>query len=124
MALQPLTMMRCERCRAIVSSTEAPTMIRQGTPCGVCGGPLTGASTPAGKRLYDNTDYAQPPERRLLCVLREARGRPVGMRALAGAGIVDPASVIYELERAGHRIERAYEHGTSGWRSFLGYRLR
>jgi len=40
MLAQPLTMLRCERCRAVVSSAEAPMMIREGIPCGVCGGQL------------------------------------------------------------------------------------
>jgi hypothetical protein len=38
--MQSLTMMRCERCRAVLSSAEAPAMIRAGRPCGVCGGVL------------------------------------------------------------------------------------
>lgn len=41
MLAAPVTMMRCERCRAVVSSVDAPEMIRTGTPCGVCGGTLT-----------------------------------------------------------------------------------
>jgi hypothetical protein len=40
MLAAPVTMMRCERCRAVVSSVDAPAMIRSGTPCGVCGGTL------------------------------------------------------------------------------------
>ena len=40
MTVQSPTMMRCERCRAVLSSAEAPAMIRAGTPCGVCGGVL------------------------------------------------------------------------------------
>jgi hypothetical protein len=40
MLAAPMTMMRCERCRAVVSSIDAVTMIRTGTPCGVCGGTL------------------------------------------------------------------------------------
>jgi hypothetical protein len=39
--VQSLTMMRCERCRAVLSNAEAPAVIRAGTPCGVCGGKLT-----------------------------------------------------------------------------------
>jgi hypothetical protein len=34
------TLMRCERCRAVISSTEAVEKIRDGEPCGVCGGTL------------------------------------------------------------------------------------
>ena len=41
MAEQSLTMMRCGLCRAVLSSADAPAMIRAGTPCGVCGGELT-----------------------------------------------------------------------------------
>ena len=44
MADQSLTMMRCELCRAVLSSADAPAMIRAGTACGVCGGLLTLAS--------------------------------------------------------------------------------
>ncbi len=35
------TLMRCERCRAVISNSEASDMIRHGVPCGVCGGKLT-----------------------------------------------------------------------------------
>ncbi|MDX6690207.1 MAG: hypothetical protein QOG15_1664 [Solirubrobacteraceae bacterium] len=41
MLAAPVTMMRCERCRAVVSSVDALAMIQAGTPCGVCGGTLT-----------------------------------------------------------------------------------
>lgn len=41
MTEQSLTMMRCELCRAVLASTEAPAMIRAGKSCGVCGGALT-----------------------------------------------------------------------------------
>lgn len=120
MTPQSPTLVRCERCRAVISSAEATSMIRHGVPCGVCGGTLalcTGQSVgrdPDGARLS--------PERRLLSVLREAEGRPVGPTALADAGIDDPASAIYELELAGHRIERAYSDNAAG-RRLLGYRL-
>lgn len=40
MTAESLTMMRCERCRAVLSNAEAPALIRAGTPCGVCGGVL------------------------------------------------------------------------------------
>lgn len=45
MASESLTMMRCERCRAVLSNAEAPALIRAGTPCGVCGGVLMLAGT-------------------------------------------------------------------------------
>ncbi len=98
-------------------------MIRHGVPCGVCGGTL---SLCAGRPRRRAENDAPPPsaERRLLGVLREADGRPVGLTALAEAGIEDPANAIYELERAGHRIEREYAEVTSGRRRLLGYRLR
>lgn len=121
MPTQSPTLLRCERCRAVISSAEATTMIRHAVPCGVCGGTLAladaraSASDPDGSRLS--------PERRLLSVLRQAEGRPVGPNALAEAGIDDPASAIYELELAGHRIERAYSDNAAG-RRLLGYRLR
>lgn len=97
-------------------------MIRHGVPCGVCGGTLSLCSGPSRRAPAD----APPPsvEWRLLGVLREADGRPVGLRALAEAGIEDPANAIYELERAGHCIEREYADVATGRRRLLGYRLR
>ena len=95
MTTQSPTLVRCERCRAVISSAEATSMIRHGVPCGVCGGTLS------------------------LC-----DGRPVALDALSDAGIEDPANAIYELERAGHRIEREYAEVTTGRRRLLGYRLR
>ena len=120
MTTQSPTLVRCERCRAVISSAEATTMIRHAVPCGVCGGTLALADTRATS--YPD-DSRVSPERRLLSVLRRAEGRPVGPNALAEAGIDDPASAIYELECAGHRIERAYSDNAAG-RRLLGYRLR
>ncbi len=133
--LPSLTMLRCDRCRAVISSAEAGDMIRHGVPCGVCGGPLAlgtngqwraGVDTPGDGDGDGDHDHAAPhasPERRLLGVLRAADGDPVAPRALSRAGIDDPANAIYELERAGHRIERAYADASNGRRRFLGYRL-
>ena len=130
---QSAVLVRCERCRAVISSAEAKSIIRHGVPCGVCGGTLAlcgnrrratdiradegpnGAKTPAA---------APSAERRLLGVLHEADGQPVARQALSAAGIDDPAGTIFELERAGHRIERAYADASDGRRRFLGYRLR
>src|SRR5687767_786141 len=103
MTTQSPTLVRCERCRAVISSAEASAMIRHGVPCGVCGGTLSLCH--AQPRRKNGDAPAPSAERRLLGVLREADGRPVGLRALAEAGIDDPANAIYELERAGHRIE-------------------
>lgn len=119
MPTQSPTLVRCERCRAVISSADATTMIRHGVPCGVCGGTLALCSQSVGS---DPDGPRLSPERRLLTVLREADGRPVGPAALAEAGIDDPASAIYELELAGHRIERAYSDNGAG-RRLLGYRL-
>ncbi len=106
-------------------------MIRHGVPCGVCGGPLTLGSNGGQWRGDDEAaadDCAaassRSPERRLLGVLREADGEPVAPRMLSEAGIDDPANAIFELEQAGHRIERAYADASNGRRRFLGYRLR
>src|SRR4051794_41507590 len=130
MTLPSLTMLRCDRCRAVISSAEASDMIRHGVPCGVCGGPLarggngqwrTNADVPARD---DAAMSSASPERRLLGVLREADGEPVAPRMLSQAGIDDPANAIFELEQAGHRIERAYADASNGRRRFLGYRLR
>ena len=125
---QSPVLMRCERCRAVISSAEAKSIIRHGVPCGVCGGTLTlcGNGRHDADPHADATAGATPPsaERRLLGVLREADGEPVAKQALAGAGIDDPADTIFELEQAGHRIERAYADASDGRRRFLGYRLR
>jgi Helix-turn-helix domain len=123
MTTQSPTLVRCERCRAVISSAEATDMIRHGVPCGVCGGTLTLCN---GHRRRPADPDARPPsaERRLLGVLRKADGRPVGLHAIIEAGIDDPANAIYELERAGHRIEREYAEVTTGRRRLLGYRLR
>ena len=115
------TLVRCERCRAVISSAEAADMIRHGVPCGVCGGRLGLCSNGPPRELDTPPPSA---ERRLLGVLREADGRPVGIDALTEAGIEDPANAIYELERAGHCIERAYTEPATGRRRLLGYRLR
>ncbi len=122
-------LMRCERCRAVISSAEAKSLIRHGVPCGVCGGTLAlcgNRRSGAEARNDAERHGATPPsaERRLLGVLREADGEPVAKQVLADAGIDDPANTIFELEQAGHRIERAYADASDGRRRFLGYRLR
>jgi hypothetical protein len=63
MAMQSLTMMRCERCRAIVSNAEAPAMIRAGTPCGVCGGVLALARPHGRATALEEGDDAAPSQR-------------------------------------------------------------
>ena len=122
MTTQSPMVLRCERCRAVISSAEAADMIRHGVPCGVCGGTL---ALRDGRRREGSVDGGRhvSAELRLLGVLRDAGGRAVGPRALVQAGIDDPAAAIFELERAGHPIEREYGDGASG-RRFLGYRLR
>jgi hypothetical protein len=126
MTVQSPTLMRCERCRAVISTAQVTDMMRHGAPCGVCGGTLTLCTNGRRRaRSAGDRDASRPPpsaERRLLSVLREADGRPVGPRALAQAGIDDPANAIFELERAGYRIERAYADMSTS-RRFLGYRL-
>jgi len=130
MTLPSLTMLRCDRCRAVISSAEASDMIRHGVPCGVCGGPLALGSNGQWRADSDTSAgggaavSSGSPERRLLGVLREADGEPVAPRMLSEAGIDDPANAIFELEQAGHRIERAYADASNGRRRFLGYRLR
>lgn len=125
MTTQSPTLMRCERCRAVISTAEVTGLIRHGAPCGVCGGRLTQCGSRRATRPGSDRDGDRRPsaERRLLGVLREADGRPVGPRALTLAGIEDPANTIYELERAGYRIERAYTDVSAGRRRFLGYHL-
>jgi len=136
---QSPVLMRCERCRAVISNAEAKSLIRHGVPCGVCGGTLSlcgnarhDAGPPGaygsrgdGDGAGDHGPRGAPSaERRLLCVLRDADGEPVAKQVLAEAGIEDPANTIFELEQAGHRIERAYADSSDGRRRFLGYRLR
>ena len=108
--------MRCERCRAVFISTDAVQTVERHAPCGVCGGTLLLARR-------EPRHASASPERRLLRALRDAGGDPLCINDLAEHGIDDPASAIYELERAGHRIGRAYEELGAGRRRFLGYRL-
>jgi len=121
------TLMRCERCRALIASAEASELIRDGVSCGVCGGRLTLCDDHGRWRAGGDRDgpsaRSSSPERRLLGVLRDAHGQPVAPQELTQAGINDPASAIYELELAGHRIRRAYSAGAAGRRRFLGYCL-
>ena len=132
---QSPVLVRCDRCRAVISSAEAKSIIRHGVPCGVCGGTLTlcgNRGDAADLRAESETNGAIVPapapapsaERKLLGVLREADGEPVARQELSAAGIADPAGTIFELEQAGHRIERAYADASDGRRRFLGYRLR
>lgn len=134
MTRQSPVLVRCERCRAVISSAEAKSIIRHGVPCGVCGGTLAlcgNRRRPSDGRANEETNgavaapaVAPSAERKLLGVLHDADGRPVARQALSAAGIDDPAGTIFELEQAGHRIERAYADSSDGRRRFLGYRLR
>ena len=63
MAMQSLTMMRCERCRAVLSSAEAPAMIRAGRRCGVCGGVLTLARPHARGSAREEANSVLPSRR-------------------------------------------------------------
>jgi hypothetical protein len=54
--VESLTMMRCERCRAVLSNSEAPALIRAGTPCGVCGGVLTLVGSPGREATSDASE--------------------------------------------------------------------
>ena len=126
---QSPVLVRCERCRAVISSGEAKSIIRHGVPCGVCGGTLAlcGNGRRSGNPRMESDSHgtsAPSAERKLLGVLHEAEGQPVARHALSAAGIDDPAGTIFELEQAGHRIERAYTDNSDGRRRFLGYRLR
>ncbi len=129
MTLPSPTMLRCDRCRAVISTAEASDMIRHGVPCGVCGGTLVLGSnaqrrTADGLAGGDAATLTGSPERRLLGVLRDADGESVKPSTLAEAGIADLGDAIFELEQAGHHIERAYADASNGRRRFLGYRLR
>jgi hypothetical protein len=61
---QSPTMMRCERCRAVLCSADAPAMIRAGTPCGVCGGVLMLARAHGHGASHADHAPAPSPERR------------------------------------------------------------
>jgi len=71
---QSPTMMRCERCRAVLSSADAPAMIRAGTPCGVCGGVLTLARTHAHGASHADAVPARLPRRTRTTAATSARG--------------------------------------------------
>jgi hypothetical protein len=60
---ESLTLMRCERCRAVLSNTDAPALIRAGTPCGVCGGVLTLAGSPGREPTADVQDLNEDAPR-------------------------------------------------------------
>lgn len=61
MTVQSLTMMRCERCRAVLSNAEAPAVIRAGTPCGVCGGVLMLAGSTGREPTADDAESVARP---------------------------------------------------------------
>jgi hypothetical protein len=63
MSVQSPTMMRCERCRAVLSSTEAPALIRAGRPCGVCGGVLSLAKPHGRTAAPEESQPSAPPAR-------------------------------------------------------------
>jgi len=67
-------MMRCERCRAVLSSADAPAMIRAGTPCGVCGGVLTLARAHAPGWSHADVVPAPSPGRTRRSGATSARG--------------------------------------------------
>jgi hypothetical protein len=45
--------------------------------------------------------------RRALLLLEEAGERPLSFAELRAAGVENPAQVVYELELAGHPVERS-----------------
>ena len=61
MTAESLTMMRCERCRAVLSNSDAAALIRAGTPCGVCGGQLTLAGSPGREPTSDACEPEDTP---------------------------------------------------------------
>jgi DNA-directed RNA polymerase subunit RPC12/RpoP len=119
---QSSTMMRCQRCKAAISAADASARIRHGLACMYCGAPLVLHSAPAAS-IPAGDEAGISPEHRLLDVLQQAAARPVSPHALAEAGIHDPANAIFQLERAGYRIERTYAQAPDGGRRFVGYRL-
>ena len=62
MADQSLTMMRCELCRAVLCSADAPAMIEAGRPCGVCGGVLMLAGAHGHGAAHADAAPAPAPE--------------------------------------------------------------
>ncbi|MGO9321539.1 MAG: hypothetical protein ACLQBY_12150 [Solirubrobacteraceae bacterium] len=78
-------------------------------------------------RFFSQRDVEQdaPLERQqalLLAALRRADGAPVSYAELRDVGIEFPASVVSELELAGVRVERCYEHA-DGTHRVMGVRL-
>lgn len=53
----------------------------------------------------------QQRQETVLRALRDAGDRPVSLVEMRERGITNPASVVYELELAGHPIDRVYRHG-------------
>jgi hypothetical protein len=60
----------------------------------------------------------QQRQEAVLRTLRDAGDRPVSLVEMRERGILNPASVIYELELAGYPIDRVHHHGR-----LLGVRL-
>ncbi len=61
----------------------------------------------------------------MLDVLRSTNGTdPIGIAELRSHGIETPAQMVYELQLAGHDIQRTYGPKGSDGRKLLGYRLR
>jgi hypothetical protein len=54
------------------------------------------------------------PTMMLLDLLREAGEEPVTLDELEIVGVVDPARALWELELAGHHVQRVYEHPARG----------
>jgi hypothetical protein len=63
-----------------------------------------------------------PEHTRLLEILRSSGGAPIGVDALR-AGVAMPFQVVYELQLAGHDIQRVYGPSGPQGRALLGYRL-
>lgn len=63
MTAQSPTLMRCERCRAVISTAEATELVRHGVPCGVCGGTLTVCNGRRRPRFGAGRDTSDVPSR-------------------------------------------------------------
>jgi hypothetical protein len=61
---------------------------------------------------------------RALDVLRSNATDAVGVDELRAVGIAMPSQVVYELQLAGHNIQRVYKPPGPEGRRILGYRLR
>jgi hypothetical protein len=91
---QSPVLMRCERCRAVISNAEAKSVVRHGVPCGVCGGTLTlcgnsrndaGAAGPSAAPADGEHDAPHAPSAARRLRRERGAGRQPGVGAAGGS---------------------------------------